>query len=112
MKYTVKITAAAFALILAVTGAATMSMAVDKTVTANAAQETQTLSFAIENMTCAMCPITVRKSMEQVSGVEEVKVDFEAKTATVVFDPALATAEAIAAASANAGYPAQVIGKN
>ncbi len=29
--------------------------------------------------------------MEQLSGVEEVKVDFEAKTATVIFDPALAT---------------------
>jgi len=112
MKYTLKITAAAFALGLAVMSVGAAASALDKTVVTAATQENKTLSFAIENMTCALCPITVRKAMEQVSGVEEVKVDFEAKTATVIFDPSLATAEAIAAASTNAGYPAQVIGKN
>ena len=112
MKHTLKITAAAFMLGLAVMSVATTSTAMDKTVIANAAQEIQTLSFAIEKMTCAMCPITVRKAMEQVSGVEEVKVDFESKTATVTFDPSLAMPEAIAAASTNAGYPAQVTSEN
>ena len=111
MKYTFKVTATAFALGLAVMSVGGAS-AMDKTVVTAAAQEKKTLSFAIENMTCALCPITVRKAMEQVSGVEAVKVDFEAKTATVIFDPAQATAEAIAAASTNAGYPAQAIGKN
>ncbi|VAV87130.1 Periplasmic mercury(+2) binding protein [hydrothermal vent metagenome] len=111
MKYTLKITATAFALGLAVMSVGVAS-AMDKTLVTAATQENKTLSFAIENMTCALCPITVRKAMEQVSGVEEVKVDFEAKTATVIFDPARATAETIAAASTNAGYPAQVIGKN
>ena len=41
------------------------------------------------------------------SGVKSVEVDFPSKTATVVFDPAVATVEDIAAASANAGYPAE-----
>jgi len=112
MKYTLKVTATAITLGLAVMSAGTTASAMDKTLVANARQENKTLSFAIENMTCALCPITVRKAMEQVSGVEEVKVDFEAKTATVIFDPAQATPETIAAASTNAGYPAQVIGKN
>jgi mercuric ion binding protein len=112
MKTILKTTAVAIALGLAVMSAGAMAFAADKTVVTAATQENKTLSFAIENMTCAICPITVRKAMEQVSGVEEVKVDFEAKTATVIFDPTLATAEAIAAASTNAGYPAQVIGKN
>jgi len=66
-------------------------------------------TFVIENMTCASCPITVRLAMEGVAGVKSVKVDFEAKTATVVYDPASATVAAIAAASTNAGYPAKPI---
>ncbi len=69
----------------------------------------RTLGFAIENMTCALCPITVRKAMKKVKGVKKVKVDFKTKTATVTFDPAETTAAAIAAASANAGYPAKAI---
>ena len=48
--------------------------------------------------------------MERVPGVTSVMIDFEAKTATVVFDPATATIEAIAAASADVGYPAHTSG--
>jgi len=66
----------------------------------------QTVTFAIEKMTCAVCPITARKAMERVEGVKSVAVDFDAKTATVVFDPAVTTPDQIGAASANAGYPA------
>lgn len=75
-----------------------------------AAAESQTATFAIENMTCALCPVTVRKAMEGVSGVKSVSVDFEQKTATVAFDPAATDTAAIAAASTNAGYPAAVVG--
>lgn len=73
------------------------------TVLTEAAKQT----FAVENMTCAMCPITVRKAMEGVDGVRSVDVDFEAKTATAVFDPSTTSVADIAAASTNAGYPAQ-----
>lgn len=66
----------------------------------------RTATFTVENMTCAACPITVRTAMKRVKGVKSVDVDFAARTATVVFDPAVTTAEAIAEASANAGYPA------
>ena len=66
----------------------------------------QKITFAIEKMTCAACPITVRKAMERVDGVKSVKVDFEAKTATVLFDPSIATPDQIGTASTNAGYPA------
>ena len=64
-------------------------------------------SFAVANMTCATCPITVKKAMSAVHGVHAVKVDFESKTATVEFDPKLTNAAVIAAASTNAGYPAK-----
>lgn len=66
----------------------------------------QTATFAIENMTCALCPVTVKTAMEGVTGVDSVAVDFDAKTATVVFDPSVTTIAAIATASTNAGYPA------
>ncbi len=74
--------------------------------TAVAQQQT---TFSIEHMTCATCPITVRRAMEGVPGVSAVQVDFAAKTARVTYDPALATAAQIAAASTNAGYPARVV---
>ncbi|MBA3909921.1 MAG: hypothetical protein C0524_08535 [Rhodobacter sp.] len=70
----------------------------------------QTVTFAIDNMTCALCPVTVKRAMEGVAGVRVVEIDFEARTATVIFDTAATSAEAIAAASANAGYPARAKG--
>ncbi len=71
-------------------------------------QDSQTVTFTIEKMTCATCPITVRKAMEKVAGVLSVETDYESRTATVVFDPSKADTDAIAAASTNAGYPATV----
>ena len=62
--------------------------------------------FAIANMTCATCPITVRKAMQGVAGVRSVSVDLNTKVATVVFDAGKANIAAIAAASTNAGFPA------
>jgi mercuric ion binding protein len=70
----------------------------------------QSATFVVENMTCALCPVTVKKAMEKVSGVQSVQIDFAARTATVVFDPAVTSVEAIAAASTDAGYPAAVRG--
>lgn len=68
----------------------------------------ETRTFAVKNMTCPLCRTTVRKAMERVDGVKSVSVDLDSKTATVVYDPAVATPEAIAQASANAGYPARL----
>ena len=70
----------------------------------------QTRTFAIQNMTCALCPVTVKRAMEGVEGVRSVNIDFDAKTATVVFDPSVTNSDAIATASTNAGYPASVRG--
>ncbi|MEM8500806.1 MAG: heavy metal-associated domain-containing protein [Pseudomonadota bacterium] len=64
--------------------------------------------FAVENMTCAACPITVRKAMSRVDGVQSVEVNFEAKTVTATYDPALTDTTSIAEASTAVGFPAQV----
>ena len=74
---------------------------------AQAATTQQQATFTIENMTCALCPVTVKKAMEGVAGVKSVAIDFDAKTATVIFDPTKATVATIAQASTNAGYPAR-----
>ena len=66
----------------------------------------RTVTFTVDNMTCASCPYIVKTSMASVAGVANVTVSFEAKTATVTFDDAKTNSKAIASASANAGYPA------
>ncbi|WP_022698135.1 heavy-metal-associated domain-containing protein [Euryhalocaulis caribicus] len=76
---------------------------------ASAAVQTQRVKFAIENMTCATCPITVKTAIKRVRGVQSVEIDFEQKTAIVLFDPSVATVSDIASASTKAGYPAQAI---
>lgn len=68
----------------------------------------KTVTLNVKNMTCEICPITVRKSLEKVAGVSAVKVDFDNKTATVTFDPDKAMLDALTKASTNAGYPATV----
>jgi len=78
--------------------------------TAAAGEATQaTAQFAIEKMTCATCPISVKKVMKRVDGVQSVEIDFETKIATVNYDPAITTPAEIAAASTNVGYPATEI---
>ena len=68
----------------------------------------RTVVFAVDNMTCASCPYIVKSSVTAVPGVAKVAVSFETKTATVTFDDGKTTAQAIAAASTNAGYPAHL----
>lgn len=63
-------------------------------------------TFSVERMTCASCPVAVRLAMSRVEGVKSVDVDYASRTATVIFDPSVTSATAIAAASADAGYPA------
>jgi periplasmic mercuric ion binding protein len=72
--------------------------------------ESQTATLKIQNMTCAVCPITVKMALEHVPGVHQVKVDFASKTATVQFDDSISTAEILTKATKDAGYPATIKG--
>ncbi len=66
----------------------------------------QTVSMDVERMSCALCPVTVRKAMKRVDGVQHVEVNYDTKTATVTFDDSNTTAAEIAQASTDVGYPA------
>lgn len=69
----------------------------------------RTITFAVDNMTCAACPYIVKSSMAAVPGVAKVAVSFQAKTAMVTFDDAKTNPDTIAAASMKAGYPAHAV---
>lgn len=69
---------------------------------------TQTVVLDVKNMTCELCPITVKKSLEQVPGVASAKVDLDRKTATVQYDPDKAAPAALVKATTNAGFPSAV----
>lgn len=73
------------------------------------AAATATASFTVTGMTCASCGVTIRTALGHVDGVAEVKVDSDAGSATVRYDPGKITAERIAAAITDAGYPATVV---
>ena len=68
----------------------------------------QTVTLDVKNMTCPLCPITVRKALEKAPGVTEARIDFERKTATVTFDPDRIDPAALVKATTDAGYPADV----
>lgn len=68
----------------------------------------ETITLNVQNMTCAGCPITVKKALEQVPGVSDVKIDFEHKTATVHLDMERANAASLTKATTNAGFPSTV----
>lgn len=69
------------------------------------AAEPQTVVLDVQNMTCALCPITVKKALDKVPGVAAIKVDLDKKTATVKFDPDRANVATLVKATTNAGYP-------
>lgn len=69
---------------------------------------TQTVTLSVTGMTCAACPITLKKALNKVEGVENIEVNLEKKEALVTFDDAKTTVEALLEATKNAGYPSTV----
>ena len=68
--------------------------------------ETTKLTLAVAKKTCALCPFTASKAIENVEGVTSVDVDYASKTAEVTFDDTVTDVNTVAATSTNAGYPA------
>ena len=66
----------------------------------------QTVTLNVPGMTCSSCPITVKKALTKVDGVQQVKASFEKREAVVTFDDAKTSVEKLSLATTNAGYPA------
>ncbi len=64
----------------------------------------RTVTLAVDDMTCVTCGPVVKGSLKRVSGVNQVVVSLEERTATVTFDDAATSVPALVAATKNAGY--------
>jgi Cu+-exporting ATPase len=64
------------------------------------------VALSVNGMDCASCVAHVEKAMRSVGGVQACQVNLARGRATVSFDPAATSADAIARAITDAGYPA------
>jgi len=62
----------------------------------------------VQNMSCAMCKFTIKKALSSVEGTKQVIVNYEDKTAEVIFNPHKTNSDALIKAITNAGYPAAI----
>jgi len=69
---------------------------------------TQTVKLSVPGMTCAACPITVKKALSKVDGVSKADVDFVKREAVVTFDDAKTSVQKLTKATEDAGYPSSV----
>ena len=65
----------------------------------------KTITLAVQQMTCAACPGTVKASLQRVPGVTNVVVSLEDKTAIVTYGDSKTQVDALVNATTNAGYP-------
>lgn len=68
----------------------------------------KTVTLSVSGMTCAACPIAVKKALNKVEGVEKIEIDYGKKQAVVTYDDAKTSVEALARATEGAGYPSEV----
>ena len=68
----------------------------------------QTVTLAVPGMTCAACPITVKKALTKVNGVTKAEVNFDKRQAVVTYDDAKTNVATLTKATAEAGYPSTV----
>ena len=78
------------------------------TVVAPAGAATQTVTLSVQSMTCAACPITVKKALSRVDGVSKIEVSLEKREAVVSFDDTKTNVQRLIQATANAGYPSDL----
>jgi len=69
---------------------------------------TQTVTLSVPGMTCAACPITVKKAISKVEGVSKTDVSFDKREAVITFDGAKTNVQKLTKATEDAGYPSSV----
>ncbi len=78
------------------------------TTPADQTAKTAQVVLAVENMTCASCPLTVGSSLRQVPGVVDAQATLNPPEAVVSYDPSKVTIDDLIEATTNAGYPSSV----
>lgn len=64
--------------------------------------------FAINGMSCNHCVAKVEQAINQLDGIDKVKINLKKNNGTVKFDEAQVSADQIAAAVTEAGYETEV----
>lgn len=77
-------------------------------ITAPALAAQQPVILAVPGMTCAACPITVKKALPRIDGVTRAEVNYDKRQAVVTFDDAKTDVVKLTHATADAGYPSTV----
>lgn len=67
-------------------------------------------TFHVEGMTCGTCPVTVALALKKQPGVTDAHASQDTQTAEASYDDSQVSAEQLAQAITQAGYPARVIG--
>jgi copper chaperone CopZ len=68
------------------------------------AGEPLTVKIGVEGMTCASCTFATKAALKRLDGVEEAKVSYRDKQASVTYDPDRVTLEQMADAIRQAGF--------
>lgn len=71
----------------------------------------KTVVLEVDDMTCNMCPITVKKALRKMDGVKKVSAKYEGGGegwAKVTFDPNLVDVDDLTFATEEAGYPSRL----
>ena len=71
----------------------------------------KSVTLAVPGMDCPVCPITVRKALENVEGVHKVTVEYETRTVMVDYDDAKVALPGLTQATTDAGFPSTVSGE-
>jgi len=72
----------------------------------NTMQTIETVTLQVSGMSCGGCAGSVQRALAQHPGVRSAAVNLAHKNATVDFDPAATTLDALAQAVRSAGYDA------
>jgi len=72
------------------------------------AAEPKTAQLEVSGMICSLCPLTVRKALERVPGVLDAKADLATHSAQARYDPDKVSAETLAKAVSDAGFPTKL----
>jgi len=78
-------------------------------VSSPALSEEQTIKLSVPAMSCASCPYIVEGAVSQLDGVSSVEATMDDRSATVVFDDAVTSTDAILKATYNVGYESSIV---
>jgi len=111
---TIGLAAAALVATLVIAGGLVLRMQAHKQDTSGqapvAAGQVQVVRLNLPEMDCAGCAVGVKLVAGKIDGVQDVKVDLEARIAEVSFDPSKTNAQAIAnAVTQGTGFKTEVL---